>query len=107
MPTFIDNIYGMVAQCNFDADAAAAAFRTQRGFLAAFTRNGAGDYSLTFDSAQDVANLVITNGLLGAAPGMIAVELVSSTVIRVRTLSSAAMAADIDFTLQVAKNGPN
>ena len=101
-------VQGYHAICNFDADAAAAAFRRQRGFTA-LLRNGAGDYTLTLQDAIDLANGdgVVMASLNAAAAGMVAVSVVSATQIRVKTLDSAAMAADSDFNLLIARIGPN
>lgn len=97
--------YGLHACCTFDADAAAAAFRVNRGFAAAFVRNGAGDYSLALVEGigQNQAALVASSN--GGAAAMIDVIWVDATHVRVRTMSNAAMAADIDFSLVIHDMG--
>lgn len=96
--------YGLHGIVNFDADAAAAAFRTQRGF-SSFVRNGAGDYTLTLTDGIGQSQAVITASTNGGAGAMIDAQWVTATTIRVRTLSSAAMAADIDFSMVVHDAG--
>lgn len=108
MSSLAGNVYGNFAIASYDADAAAPAFRRQRGFNNTAVRNGAGDYSLTTQEACDFANeAIVKTGILAATAGMIGVEAVSTTVLRVRSLDSAAMAADRDFWIEVTKIGPN
>lgn len=105
MPSLLQTQSGLEAICNFDADAAAAAFRSQRGF-ASFVRNGAGDYTFTLSRGiaqeQFVAHCTLNSG----AAGMADVAWVTATTCRVKTLDSAAMAADKDFMLTIAEIGP-
>lgn len=111
---FSGNVMGYHAACSFNADAAAAAFFRQRGF-SSFVRNGAGDYSLTMTSALDLAggDGVVSAGVNSNAAAAIGVEVVSATVLRVRTISitvgadADTAAADIDFWLMVTPLGPN
>lgn len=99
---------GARAVCNFDADAAAPAFRQQRGFTGAagITRNGAGDYTLTL-TEEIGANAMLFATTNAGAGAMIDAVRASATTVRVRSLSSAAMAADNDFCLMILELGPN
>lgn len=97
---------GLHAACSFDADAAAAAFRNQRGF-SSLLRNGAGDYTLTMTDGIAQAQAVIQATTNGGAAAMIDAQWATATTIRVRTMSNAAMAADIDFSIAVFDTGAN
>ena len=109
MPTLAQNVLGFTAFCSFNADAAAAAFFVQRGFAnPGFVRNGVGDYTLTLqDGVNTQTQGMVLQGIQNNAAAMIAVEFLTTTTIRVRTLTSAAAAADIDFWLVVLEAGPN
>lgn len=106
MGNLITSTQGEAACASVDADAAAAAFRNNRGF-SALLRNGAGDYSLTLANAQNMAtygNCQVT--LQGNVTGLTSVEVVSDTVLRVRTWSCSVgmdadtAAADLDFWIR-------
>lgn len=108
MPSLIENVLGFNAFCSFNADVAPAFF-VQRGFAnPGFTRNGAGDYTLIL---QDGVNMqtqgVVLHGMQNATAGMMAVEVLTTTTLRVRTLNSAGVATDIDFWLVILEAGPN
>jgi hypothetical protein len=102
-------IMGIIAACSFNADPATPGYNVQRGFAnPGFVRNGAGDYTLTLqDGVNTQTQGVVTGALQGNAPGMLAVEFLSTTTVRVRTLNSAGAAADLDFWLSVQEIGPN
>lgn len=98
--------YGVHAMCSFDADAAAAAFRNQRGF-ASFVRNGAGDYTLTLSDGiiqnQACIQCTTNSGTVAASDA----QWVTATTIRVKTATDAGAATDMDFSIQVFDLGPN
>lgn len=107
MPTLAPNVLGFTAFCSFNADAAAAAFFVQRGFTS-FVRNGVGDYTLTLtDGVNSQTQGMVHGTVQNNAAAMIGVEFLTTTTLRVRTLTSAAAAADIDFWLFVMESGPN
>lgn len=97
---------GLHAACSFDADAAAAAFRNQRGF-SSLLRNGAGDYTLTMTEGIAQAQAVIQATTNGGAAAMIDAQWVTATTVRIRTMDNAAMAADVDFCLSIWDTGAN
>ena len=108
MPSLVENVLGYNAFCSFNADAVTPAFFVQRGFAnPGFIRNGAGDYTFTM---QDGVNMqtqgVVLQGLQSNTAGMMAVEVLTTTTLRVRTLNSAGVAADLDFWLTVMEAGP-
>jgi hypothetical protein len=115
MPSLIENVLGFNAFCSFNADAGAPAFFTQRGFAnPGFTRNGAGDYTLTLqDGVNTQTQGVVLMGVQNNAPALISVEFLTTTTLRVRTLSATTAtppvlaAADVDFWLMVMEAGPN
>jgi len=92
-------------------DASVPEFDMNRGFAAAITDNGAGDLSLTVSNAQafDTAAIVQVTPL-GAIPTVVAVEVVSTTVLRVRTLTATVVpviaAADVDYWIRVTPVSP-
>jgi hypothetical protein len=108
MPSLTGSVLGLAGFCSFNADAAAAAFFVQRGFAnPGFVRNGVGDYTLTLqDGVNSQTQGVVTCGLQSAASGMISVEFLTTTTLRVRTFTGANAAADIDFWLSVQEAGP-
>lgn len=108
MSSTAGQVLGAIA-CSFDADAAAPKFFGQRGFAnPGFTRNGVGDYTLVLQDGVNIQTQgVCTHGLQANAPGMMAVEFLTTTTLRVRTLNSAAAAADLDFWLAIQEMGPN
>lgn len=84
------------------------------GFLAAITRNGAGDYTLTLDgqAATDAAEGIVhvTPREAGVASGAVATHAVwvNDTTIRVTTLQeqaagAASILADVDFNVTVKR----
>lgn len=106
MPTLAATIYGILAACSFDA-AAAPAFFVNRGFTAAITRTGPGDYTLTLDQGVNLlTECTIDATLGGSVVGMIAVEPLTTTTLRVRTVNAAAAATDIDFYLKLTRIAP-
>lgn len=112
MPTLAHNVYGTLAACSFDA-AAAPAFFVQRGFAnPGFLRNGAGDYTMTLQDGANLQTEAIVKCGLGGAVGnaMVAVEVLTTTTMRVRSFVSggagADVATDIDFWLEVEKISP-
>ena len=86
-----------------------ATFVRQRGFAAAVLRNGVGDHTFTLTEGLDLAggNGVCLSGLNGVVAGQLAVEVVSATQLRVRTLDAAAAPADLSFWLALMPIGPN
>lgn len=108
MPSLYPTVVGTFAAASFDADAAAAAFRFQRGFAnPGFVRTAIGVYTFTLlDGVNLATEAVVKVGLNQNAGGMAAVEVVSTTSFVVRTLTSAAAAADIDFWVEVNKYIP-
>lgn len=113
MSSLAQNTLGFNAFCSFNADAAAAAFFVQRGFTSpGFVRNGVGDYTLTLVNGVDMTNQgVVQATVQNNAPGIIGVEVLTTTTLRVRTFSAttvpAIAAADLDFWLQVFETGPS
>lgn len=108
MPSLSQNTLGFNAFCSFNADAAAAAFFVQRGFTSpGFLRNGVGDYTFTLSDGVNMQTQgVVLGALQNATAGMMAVEVLTTTTFRVRTLNSAAAATDIDFWITVYEAGP-
>ncbi len=98
--------YGLHAACSFDADAAAAAFRNQRGFTS-FVRNGAGDYTLTMTDGIGQAQAAIQATTNAGAASIIDAQWVTATTLRIRTTTSGAVATDLDFSIAVFDLGPN
>jgi hypothetical protein len=109
MPSLTGNVLGYAAFCSFNTDAVTPAFFVQRGFAnPGFVRNGTGDYTLTLEDGVNMQTQgVVLMGLQNSTAGMIAVEVLTTTTLRVRTLNSAAAATDIDFWLTVMESGPN
>lgn len=113
MSSLSQNVLGFNAFASFNADAAAAAFFVQRGFASpGFVRNGVGDYTFTLSNGVDMTNQGIVQATIqNNAPGIIGVEVLTTTTFRVRVFSAttvpAIAAADLDFWLQVYETGPN
>jgi hypothetical protein len=106
MPSLAGMVYGLLAACSFDA-AASPAFLVQRGFAAAITRTGVGDYTLTLsDGCNFNTEAVVYTGLNGNAGGFLSVEPLTTTTCRVRIFNAAAAAADIDFWMAIQKIAP-
>lgn len=108
MPSLYPTVVGTFAAASFDADAAAAAFRVQRGFAnPGFSRTGAGDYTFTLLDAINLSTEAVCKaGINQNASGMVAIEPLTTTTMRVRTFTGANAAADIDFWLEVNKYSP-
>jgi len=108
MASLAETVYGTFALCSF-APGAAGAYNNSRGFNAAFTRNGVGDYSLNITEPVALATeATIEVTPVAAALANAVVELVSTTVIRVRCFDAAGAAADIiGFNVRITKIGPN
>lgn len=105
-------VLGTKAVAFVDSDAVTPVYFRQRGFAGAITRTGAGDYTLTLGDAVDTAsNLIITTGIRNTAGAFLAVELLSSTALRVRAFATttvpAITATDLDFWIKVEEFGPN
>lgn len=112
MSTLAPNVYGTLAAGSLDA-AVGAAWFVQRGFAnPGFLRNGAGDYTLTLQDGANLQTEAIVKCGLGGAIGnsMVAVEVLTTTTMRVRSFTSggagADVAADIDFWIEVQKIAP-
>lgn len=103
MPTLANTVYGILAACSFNADPAPA-YLMNRGFAAAITRTGAGDYTLTLDQGVNFLTECIADASIqGSTPGMIAVEPLTTTTCRIRTLNAAGAATDLDFYLSITR----
>lgn len=105
MATLINGVVGLQAAVAFNADVAPTYLRNV-GFAAPATivRTGAGDYTLTLNEGinlQTEAQVQAT--IIGATPGMIAVEVLTTTTARIRTLNAAGAATDLDFWLRVER----
>lgn len=94
------------AACSVNADAAASAFLSSRGFNFPLVRNGVGDYTITFEQELDTIRCV-WRGVVreeGAVTAVMVVQRPNDQTIRVRTFTEAAAAAvavDQDFELAV------
>lgn len=102
-------VYGIHAACMFLGAGGGGSFDRQRGFLAAFVRNGAGDYSLALQDAIDntpAQNYLMCSGMAGAVSQTDA-AIVDATHVRVRTAQGAQVATDGRFALEVRDFGPN
>lgn len=108
MPSLYPTVVGTFAAASFDADAAAPAFRFQRGFAnPGFVRSALGVYTFTLlDGVNLATEAVVKAGVNQNASGMIAVEVISTTSFAVRTFTGANAAADIDFWVEVNKYIP-
>lgn len=98
---------GDLAACQLTAGVAPT-FGFNRGFLAAITRTGLGDYTLTLDQGASLnSEAGVTATALSATSAMICVEpLAGNTQLRIRTFTGANAAADINFSLRVTDYGP-
>ena len=106
MATLIGTVVGIAALASFDADAVAPKFFNQRGF-SGFVRNGAGDYSLTLAQPENMStDAIVKAGVGGVGDTTIACEVVSTSVVRVRTFTNN-VAADVDFWIEIGLIGPN
>ncbi len=96
-------IRGILAACYIDGAAGTPVYGVQSGFSnAAIVDNGTGDYTLTFQDGVNLATeAVLAATLAGTTSGMVAVEIVSTTQVRVRTFTGANAAGDKAFWLQV------
>ena len=110
MPSRVGLVFGYRAVCTFQGTAGGGAYLKARGFtVATFTRNAAGDYSLTVDEALDTTGAehgFLGLGSNGAVGTTMDVAIVSATVIRVRT-GVASTLTDMIFTLAIVDIGPN
>jgi len=105
MATLAENVMGYAAVASFDAGAVGAFFN-QRGF-SGFVRNGVGDYSLTMLQPENMAtDGIVQATVAGVGDTSIAVEVVSTTVVRVRIFTGG-IAADVDFWIDIKTIGPN
>ena len=105
--------YVLIGAGFFNADAGAPAWFWQMGFLAAVTRNAAGDYSLTMEGGGMVAGsgiILVSGGETEAAQRStrFGVTHTSATVKRITTMQetgagggAASAAADKDFFIAV------
>lgn len=102
MPSLAGTVCGVAASCGFNAQVGPT-FQWSVGFdQSLITRTGPGDYTLTLKDALPLATkCAILQGLQGSVPGMIAVELLTTTTVRIRTLNAAGAATDIPFWLQI------
>ena len=88
------------AMCAVDAGAVPA-YVFNRGFAAAITRNGAGDYSLTLDQGIDSTQSSI-HVTPRESPGAIVTAVhTSDTSKQILLFDAAGMATDIDFDVLV------
>ena len=103
MPSLAGTVCGVAAACGFNAQVGPT-FQWGVGFnQALITRTGPGDYTLTLTGALPLATKCsIKSGLQGSALGMIAVEMLTTTTIRIRTVNPAAAATDISFWLEIS-----
>ena len=104
MPNRLSLVAGYRAVCTFQGTSGGGQYLKARGFtVSTFTRNGAGDYSLTVDEALDTTDAsegfigIPSNGAVGSTMD---VAIVSATVIRVRT-GVASTLTDMTFTLAI------
>lgn len=107
----MSNLTGVVMGYNAVAQVTAASgtpsFGVQRGFAAALVDNGTGDTTLTLQNGVNLATEAIClAGLSGSGSGMVAVEAVSTTSLRIRAFSGANAAADRDFWIAILPLGP-
>lgn len=109
MSSLAQNVLGTGAFCSLTAQVGPV-FAVNRGF-ASVVRNGAGDYSLTLSDAfalntQGLVRLTLQSAAFASG----AVEIVSATVLRVRTalltVVPAVTATDISFWIEVLEAGP-
>jgi len=106
MSTLANTVYGVVACGNVDGDAAATAFRGQRGCVSV-ARSAIGAYLLTLDTGINLqTEAAVMATLQGLAGGRIAVNVVSTTTFTVSTFDAAGAAADLDFWFSVARFAP-
>lgn len=102
MSNLSGQVYGDIC-CSFNADASPAFF-LNRGFSSTIVRTGVGDYTLALADGAGVnlqTGACVRSAIQGATPGMISVEPLTVTTMRVRTLNAAGAAADLDFWLDI------
>lgn len=100
-------VYGLHASASFAGGAGGGAFLQQRGFAAAFVRNGAGDYSLQTTDAIDATgkqHICFATTADGAVNANIDVVIVDATHIRVRT-GVAGVLTDMTFNVMIVDQG--
>lgn len=103
-------VYGVHAVCTFAGGGGGGAFLRNRGFAAAFVRNGAGDYSLAFDAAQAIDSTGAQHGFTGlpngASGSSMSCAIVDATHVRVITaIGEGPVNTDMTFTLAVIDLG--
>lgn len=100
-------VYGLHASASFAGGAGGGAFLQQRGFAAAFVRNGAGDYSLALTDAIDATgkqHVPFGTTQDGAVNTNIDIVIVDATHIRVKT-GVAGVLTDMQFGVMIIDQG--
>lgn len=100
-------VYGLHAVMNFLGASGGGSILRARGFADAFTRNGAGDYTFTCDSAIDTTGAqhgLIGQAQQGAMGSTIDAAIVTATTVRVRT-GATATGTDMQFTISIIDLG--
>lgn len=92
------------AGANVDASGGVPSFSSQRGFNAAITDNGVGDYTVELTDGVDASQRVtILTPLSGAVAVHMTAQDVDDTHIRIRAFTDAGAAVDVDFNVAVLK----
>lgn len=112
----LDTGMKIVALGAFNADVGAAAWYGQKGFLAAFTRNAAGDYTFTVDraigNAMAIASVRCMESEIATRSTRISITRLTATTFNVTTMQEtggggggASAAIDVDFCICLKRLG--